>query len=275
MFQIFEGGAFGAIHGRRFVTQCDELPAPFNGQCGGEGAQFQRNNDGFIVWTGGSSLSEGITNNRFMSALPQDQAPWGNSGTNWGLPILLRDSIGGIPQEVVGNALPSARWALSNQFGYKRLTVYALLDATWGKSVWNQARQWSLGDFQTEEGDQFGRSVETAKPIGYYYRAPRPFSSGIGGLYDALSPNNNTVEDASFIRMREVSLGYRVGSVGGFGNWSVALIGRNLFTITDYKGFDPEVGNGGGNLNSSVLNAVDSFGFPNLRQFTLSLSTSF
>jgi len=55
----------------------------------------------------------------------------------------------------------------------------------------------------------------------------------------------------------------------------VSLIGRNLFTMTNYKGFDPEVGLGGGALGSGVLNAIDGFVFPNLRTFTLSVGTSF
>jgi len=59
------------------------------------------------------------------------------------------------------------------------------------------------------------------------------------------------------------------------GNWNLALIGRNVFTFTKYQGFDPEVGVGGGTLGSGVLNAIDSAGFPNLRTFTFSLSTSF
>jgi hypothetical protein len=55
----------------------------------------------------------------------------------------------------------------------------------------------------------------------------------------------------------------------------VSAIGRNLFTITKYKGIDPEVGQTGGPANSSAINANDSFTFPNLRTFTLGLSTSF
>ena len=45
--------------------------------------------------------------------------------------------------------------------------------------------------------------------------------------------------------------------------------------FSDYRGYDPEVGNGGGQLNSAALNGVDYFNFPNLRTFTLQLSTSF
>ncbi|MBA3855196.1 MAG: hypothetical protein C0503_12340, partial [Gemmatimonas sp.] len=88
-------------------------------------------------------------------------------------------------------------------------------------------------------------------------------------------PNNNTVEDASFVKLRELSLGYRVGRIAGVGDWNVSLVGRNLITFTDYKGFDPEVGVGGGTLGSGVLNAIDAYGFPNLRTLSFQISTSF
>jgi hypothetical protein len=125
--------------------------------------------------------------------------------------------------------------------------------------------------------DQGGKSVETAKPLGYYFRAGAGLGGGVGvgGLYDILGPTSHSTEDASFIKLREMTLNYNVGAIAGQGNWTVGLVGRNLLTFTDYRGFDPEVGIGGGQLNSAALNAVDSFGFPNVRTFTLQLSTSF
>ncbi len=275
MFKIVQGGGFGQIYGRKFVRECSELPAAFASQCGGAGSNYQRNSDGLIVWTGGAGLGEGITKNLWMTALPAADAPWGNQTLNWGLPIIFRDSTGSAPVLPVGNALPRYRWSMANNFGWKRLTAYALFDATIGKSVWNIGRQWSLGDFMHSETDQIGATVETARPIGYYWRAQAPTSVGIGGLYDVLAPNNNTVEDAGFVKLREVTLGYRIGSVAGFGDWTASVIGRNLLTWSSYRGFDPEVGIGGGALGSGVLNAIDAFGFPNLRQFTFSVSTSF
>jgi len=47
-------------------------------------------------------------------------------------------------------------------------------------------------------------------------------------------------------------------------------------TFTNYRGFDPEVGIGpsaGGQANSAAINAVDAFTFPNLRTFTMGVST--
>ena len=133
-------------------------------------------------------------------------------------------------------------------------------------------------DFLSDDVDQSGKSLQTAKPIGYYYRVGGPESRGIGGFYDVLGPNSRFVEDASFLKLREVSLSYRIGEMSG-GDWSVSFIGRNLKTWTDYQGFDPEVGLSNdaafSTTGSGVLNAVDAFTFPNLRSFSFVVSTRF
>jgi len=87
------------------------------------------------------------------------------------------------------------------------------------------------------------------------------------------------VEDASYAKLRELLISYHIGPVAHTGDWDISLVGRNLFTITGYRGFDPEVGlSGGTQLNgagSAAINAVDSFTFPNLRTFTIGLSSTF
>ena len=200
---------------------------------------------------------------------------------NWGMPILLRGSgsDGKSPAlAALGNALPDFHFAVSQDFSWRRLSVYALVDASIGQDVWNQGFHWAHLDFLSKDVDQVGKSVETAKPIGYYWRtSPADGFTGLGGFYDQLLPNNYTVEDASYAKLRELTVSYRVGPVGGIGDWQVSLIGRNLFTITGYRGFDPEVGIAytGGGLGSAALNAVDAFTFPNLRTFSVAVSTSF
>ena len=137
--------------------------------------------------------------------------------------------------------------------------------------MWNEGYHWALGDFMAGSVDQGGKSVEDAKPIGYYYRAgPSDIggSTGVGGLYNVLGPTNESVEDASYVKLREASLSYNIGAVGGQGNWTLGLVGRNLYTWTKYRGYDPEVGRGGQQLNNAALNGIDYFSFPNLRTFT-------
>lgn len=278
MFKYEQGARFDQIYGRAFMKSCSDMPSSHRDQCGA-GKAFQRNSDGFVVYVGaGNTPNDGYTKNLWSTVLPKDQAPYSGFATSenlsWGHPILIRDSLSGAISPVkIGHAMPDFKWSMAHNFSYKRITAYGLLDAVVGKDVWNQPRQWSFGDFMNADADNAGRTPETAKPLGYYFRAVVP--GGTGGLYDILGPNNVSVEDASYVKLREVTLSYRVGSIAGVGNWTVSLIGRNLKTFTNYKGFDPEVGIGGGNFNSSVLNAIDGSVFPNMRQFTFSINTSF
>jgi hypothetical protein len=75
--------------------------------------------------------------------------------------------------------------------------------------------------------------------------------------------------------MRELNVSYRLGPIAGTGDWTVSLLGRNVFTITDYTGMDPETGVQGGSLGSGLINGVDAFNFPTLRTFTFAISTRF
>ncbi|MDQ6770710.1 MAG: SusC/RagA family TonB-linked outer membrane protein [Gemmatimonadota bacterium] len=279
IFKFRTGEEIGTIYGFDYVRRCDQLPAPFSADCGGANSSFRVNDQGFIVWVGqGNQLTEGITRNLWTTNLPQGSGPWGNR-TNWGMPITLRDSTNNIATVPVGNGLPRYHWGLSQNLDFKKFNVYALLDSYRGQKLWNIAYHWSLGDFQSKEIDQAGKSVETAKPIGYYWRRGPSNSpggsSGIGGLYDALGPSTFSVEDASYVKLRELSVSYRVGALAGTGDWKLGFVGRNLHTWTKYRGFDPESGNTTGPLNSSALTPVAGYRFPNLRTYTVQLSTSF
>ncbi|MBA3342444.1 MAG: SusC/RagA family TonB-linked outer membrane protein [Gemmatimonadaceae bacterium] len=86
------------------------------------------------------------------------------------------------------------------------------------------------------------------------------------------------VEDASFAKLREVTLSYEVPArmVSRFGrglqSMQVSLSGRNLLTFTDYTGLDPEVSNFG---NQPIARNIDVAPFPPSRSFWFSLSLGF
>jgi TonB-linked SusC/RagA family outer membrane protein len=280
VFLFREGENLGTFYGRDWVRSCSQLPATFASQCGayGSGQQYELNTDGYVVWTGGLNQADGYARNFWTARNPGATSPWG-SQTSWGMPLLLRETDGTPSQVRLGQTIPSFNYSVANTFRYKRLNVYGLLTASIGQSMWNQGYAWSLGDFMTREQDQFDRTPEEAKPLGYYFRAPANTvggnPNGVGGFYDILGANGYTTFDASYARVREVSVSYRVGKVGGVGDWTLGVVGRNLLTFTNYTGFDPETGLSGGNLGSPVLNGVDRYAFPNLRTFTFSVGSRF
>jgi TonB-linked SusC/RagA family outer membrane protein len=285
VFKFREGEKVGTLYGAAFVRNCSQLPANFQSQCsmqsGDVNAAFRPNDEGYVVWVGSGNLpSEGVTKNLWRAQLPLGTGPWGNR-TNWGMPIVQRDSTGSVANVAVGNGLPKYHWGLSQTLDIGRFNLYGLLDASRGQKLFNVQYAWSLGDLQSGEVAQEGKTVESAKVLGYYWRqgpstSPTAGSTaGIGGFYDALGPNTYNVEDASYVKLREASVNFRIGAIGGSGDWKLGLVGRNLKTWTNFRGFDPESGNTSGAFNSAVLTGVAGFRYPKMRTFTVQLSTSF
>lgn len=296
-FEFRVGERLGQVWGKYFLTDCSQLDPAFVSQCGGPGSQYQKNDQGYLVWTGGYLPSEGITRNLWQSALPGCVSattgtvinqtgrvnctraggvvnnPWGIPLTNWGMLIVMRDSTGSPVQNRLGNTSPDFRLSMSHNFNWKKLTLYALVDGNYGNRLFNQEIHWSLGDFNVRYEDQDGKTVENAKPMGYFWRAPSPDGSGVGGFYDVLGGNNQTVQKGTYTKLREVSLGYQLGAIRGIGDFNLTLVGRNLYTITDFLGWDPEVG--GSVLNSAAFGGVASFQYPQTRTFTFTIGTRF
>jgi TonB-linked SusC/RagA family outer membrane protein len=280
----FPKNQYGNIWGRQFYKSCSNLPASVQSQCG-DGKAFQVNDQGWVVWVGdGNSWQDGITKNLWQTKLPAAKSPW-NVPLFFGHPIVDRPLAGqpgeGVPTlHILGNTLPAFRLTWNNTIQYKRLTAYALLDGTFGNYLNNQGEQWGLLDFSSAHFDQGNATVATAKPVGYGWRVGAPESSGTGGFYDVLGPNNYSVEKASFTKLREMSLTYRIGALKGLGgDWTAGVVGRNLYTWTKYSGYDPETGacqsNSSCVTGSGLVNGTDAFDFPTLRRFTFSLSTRF
>jgi TonB-linked SusC/RagA family outer membrane protein len=285
ILRIEEGVRYGTFFGRRFIRSCSELPAQYQAQCGGSTSAFQANDEGYIVWVGeGNNPGMGITHNLWNAVLPDGPCSQAGLRTSWGMPMLLRDwdTTCSPSQVALGHSMPDHRLGIANTMQYRGFSLYGLVEGAFGQSVWNQGRHWSLLDHIAGITDQGHKTVETAKPLGYYHRAPNTgpggSGTGIGGFYDVLGPNNATVEDASWVKIREASVGYNLGRISNLGNWTVSVIGRNLLTFTGYSGFDPEVGIGNSTTNtagSSLVNAIDAFTFPQLRTVSFVLQATF
>ncbi|HEV8612995.1 MAG TPA: hypothetical protein VGQ73_05760, partial [Gemmatimonadales bacterium] len=291
---------YGNMYARVFFKSCDQLQVDLRSRCG-EGKDFQVNDEGWLVWVGaGNSWKDGVTKNLWQTRLPATEAtnPWGYE-LSWGHPIVDRPLCpANVPgptcqpgagvgiNQIIGNVFPEFRFSISNDFSYKKFTLYALLDATIGNSINNQGEGWGLLSVSSAQFDQAKKTVETSKPVGYSWRAGGPESTGTGGFYDVLGPNNYVVEKGSFAKFRELSATYRVGPIAKVGDWTVGIVGRNIATFTGYSGYDPEVGCGGrdgsgcggagaGSTGSGLINQTDAFSFPTLRTWTFTLSTRF
>jgi TonB-linked SusC/RagA family outer membrane protein len=85
------------------------------------------------------------------------------------------------------------------------------------------------------------------------------------------------IEDASFVKLREVSLSYTLpksilATLGPVSNGVISFSARNLLTLTNYSGLDPEVSNFG---NQPIARNIDVAPYPPSRSFWLSLTAQF
>jgi TonB-linked SusC/RagA family outer membrane protein len=268
VFYARAGERVGTFYGIRFATECGHLPSGVD--CG----QFAVNNDGYLVWVG----EGGLAANAWGANAPlevQGSAPH-MAAVRWGTPFaaLCEDRATGERRLFceLGNTMPDYSVGLGSTVSWRGFNVYGLLNAVQGVDVYNQPLQWAV--FRRTSGlyDQRHVPEDQRKPLGYYDAL-----YGVSGL----RPSSAFVEDASFVKLRELSVGYRLRpqelrwlplGVGGVG---LSAVGRNLLTWTNYRGFDPEVGTVGGETGSAALGRVEGYQYPNFRTWTFVLELNF
>ena len=102
------------------------------------------------------------------------------------------------------------------------------------------------------------------------------------GWYDCATPNDYFVEDGSYVRLRNLQIGYTIPqSMTRYlpRNSRVYIQGENLFTITGYDGLDPvlpaaNVNGAAGDIRDQYM-GVDRGSYPASRTFSIGFSTSF
>jgi TonB-linked SusC/RagA family outer membrane protein len=268
VFYARTGERVGTFYGNRWATSCGDLPSLAQGTCATE---WQVNDDGYLVWVGNSNTwMDGISKNLWGTRGPAVRG----SAVYWGTPVLAQDADGEIFMPL-GNTTPDYSMSVANTLNFGNFTVYGLLDAVQGFQVYNLPRQWAYFENYHADQDQGGKADTHKKPAGYY---------GSTGLYARLSPpNSHFVEDGSFVKLREVSMRYRfnrdqlgrVGMLQGLDGVGISVIGRNLHTWTKYRGYDPEVGFGGGATGSAAIARFDGFQYPNFRTITAAIELNF
>ncbi|PZX52686.1 SusC/RagA family TonB-linked outer membrane protein [Algoriphagus chordae] len=235
-----------------------------------------------------------IANFSAIQSLNVEGQPFGIlNGTRWkrndegeriigsdGFPIMDED------QGIIGDPNPDWFAGIRNVVAYKGLSLSFLLDIRQGGDIWNGTKgsmdylgtSKLTGDMRdldnfifegvTENGEVNTTPVSLADP-----------SSGLAGIfwrkYGSLGLAEDQIEDGSWFRLRELTLGYdlpqSVLEKIGLQSANFSVYGRNLLLITDYSGVDPET-NLRGDSNAT---GWDYYNLPNTRSYGASLSVKF
>ncbi len=171
--------------------------------------------------------------------------------------------------KIIGNPNPKFIYGFNTSFKYSNFDLGIFFRGVQGNQVRN-LQQSEIGD-----GVQKINQISNMLTDSYTPENMDALRPVINGRRDFISFRKSSffIEDGSFIRLQNLSIGYTLPVKSKFiQNARISASGQNLFLITKYTGFDPEVNNGG----QSNLNRGDDYdAYPRAKTFTVGVNLGF
>ena len=191
----------------------------------------------------------------------------------------------------IGSPLPKFTFGWNNTFTYKNFDLNIFINGCYGNKVGNYMKM-KLTHMNSPWSNQLAdvKSRTRLAPAdgvyadNWYYDITNVVAANKSGIPRASinDPNDNDVwssryiESGSYLRLKAITLGYtfdrKLIQKIGLTNLRVSLNATNLFTITPYDGYDPEIG---ASTASNNVFGLDNGRYPSPTSFTLGLNVSF
>ena len=175
-------------------------------------------------------------------------------------------------KQILGNAMPKWTGDLTNTFTYKQFSLSFNFYMSWGNKLYN-AMNYNLNILSTTNNtptpDFIHQSWWHQGDVTKYPKAQ--LNSGLGNTTNISSMY---IEDASFIRFRNIRLTYqldkRVCSRIGINGVSVFMFANNLALWTKYTGFDPEI-----SMGNALSPGYDTGRYPRKKELGVGVNVNF
>ena len=178
--------------------------------------------------------------------------------------------------QIIGNAEPKFYGGFSNDFTYKRFSLNVFFDFSYGNDIYDyKGFDWETGWNINTYGHNRNRWTPS-NPKGEYPRAgsasDKIHANYAGGEHTG--GNSLYVHDGSYLRLKNISLQYDVpmGKQKVIKSLQVYMTATNLFTITPYFGYTPDVSGEG---TSVTRRGFDKSTYPANRTFLFGLKANF
>jgi TonB-linked SusC/RagA family outer membrane protein len=180
-------------------------------------------------------------------------------------------SISVTDRVLIGDVNPDYTFGFINNFKYKNFDLSIFINGVQGNDIVNMNNVWNanIGTSKNVTLKMFNGAWKEGADNSAAL-APKP----IRQFWRTLPFTRRFIEDGSFVRIKNINLGYTVPGklIKGVSALRVALAVNNLYTFTNYTGFDPEINSYGDN---PALFGVDLGGFPNSRTYLISVKCNF
>lgn len=173
---------------------------------------------------------------------------------------------------ILGSAQPKFTFGFSNNLSYKNFDLSFFFQGSQGNKMAN-FNSYSLLNFTGQNNVLAEAALNRWTPENPGNKYPRALASGsldVGIFSSAI------VEDASYVRLKNVTLSYtlprKILQKLKIQNIKVYISGSNLWTLTNYTGYDPEANTYG---QSTTLIGIDNGGYPQSKIYQAGLTVSF
>jgi TonB-dependent starch-binding outer membrane protein SusC len=182
--------------------------------------------------------------------------------------VVADKTINASDRTILGKSIPDFTYGITNTFEYKQLSLSVFIEGSHGASIINNAMVDSYFPVSF-------RRNRLAKPYLNRWTPDNPtneYPSFVNPTSQGQQPiNSKTVEDASYLRMQSVRLGYNFKlNTKVVRSLQAYVTGNNLFTITKYKGVDPAV-----NAIGDDILKIDYSSYPMTRTFLIGVNVQF
>ncbi|MFZ4376633.1 MAG: SusC/RagA family TonB-linked outer membrane protein [Saprospiraceae bacterium] len=178
--------------------------------------------------------------------------------------------------QIIGKAMPDLYGGLTNVFKWKNLDFSIFSRFSLGNQVYNLIRGTTENLGWSNDGGL--SSIYANNTLNVRDRWKKPGDEAEYGRASFINLNlglnsSQMVENASFFRIQNINAGYSFPSPGKFSSVRIYAEVQNLWILTSYKGFDPEVSSNGGLADRTA--GVDYGAYPSARTFLMGLSLKF
>lgn len=181
--------------------------------------------------------------------------------------------------QIIGNAEPKFYGGLSNDFTYKNWTLGLFFDFSYGNDIYDlSGRDMETGFNCNVYGRNRDRWSES-NPNGYYPKAGSAFTN----IYDTYAGGEFNggcslyLHDGSYIRLKNINLQYEIPLRNKNIIKSLQVYGTvsNLFTITKYMGYSPDVNVVDDSSKEATRRGFDSNAYPQNRTYLIGIKAQF
>jgi TonB-linked SusC/RagA family outer membrane protein len=175
-------------------------------------------------------------------------------------------------QKVIGNGTPKYSFGWINDFSYGDWNLSMMFQGTHGNQIYSGTIPYTYGNL----GD--ARNATNAGILNIWTPAHETDIPTFDPSNYVTIHSSRWVYDASYIKLKNLSISYRlpqrIVTKAGIHGIELYVSGQNIFTITSYPGYDPEVSNADFGAHPAVAQGMETGVVPNPRTYTFGLRAS-